>query len=152
MSVQLSANQLFAIARSEFVDVHNEIDVAIRELLGSLKQAPKQLMSQNIDALMKQPAGPQYSKAEKTRIEGLLGELKPFNSLRCDIVHSRMEVVAIGGDNHAYFANVQEQSRYGRKGLVLSLQELADAKNDLKKIGQGLKIKRELVVVKSTAA
>lgn len=152
MSAELSANQLFAIARSEFLDAHNEIDIAIRELLLLLKQAPKQLMSQNVEALAKQPAGPQYSKAEKTRIEGVLSELKPFNGLRCDIVHSRMEVIAISGENHAYFANVQEQSRYGQKGLVLSLQELGDAKDDLRRIAQKLRIKRDLAVVKTAAA
>lgn len=152
MSSPLSANQLFAIARSEFIDAHNEADSAIRDLLVALKQPSRQLISQNIELLASQPAAPHYSKSEKARIDGLLSEMKAFNSLRCDLVHSRMEVMAIRGASYACFMNVQEQCRYGSKGLILTLEELNRAKRDLVRIVTNLKIKPEKGVVKQIAA
>ncbi|MGQ7829081.1 hypothetical protein [Altererythrobacter sp. Z27] len=152
MTSELPANQRFAIARSDFIDAHNAADIAVRKLLTSFEQPSKPLMSQNIEVLVKQPAGPNYSKSEKARIERLLADLKILNGLRCDVVHSRMEVIAISGTAHAYFANVQEQHPYGRKGLVLTIAELTDAKIKLSGIAESLAIKKGLAVVKSAAA
>ncbi|QPC99998.1 MULTISPECIES: hypothetical protein [Qipengyuania] len=126
----------FSIARSEFIDAHNHADQSVRERLAVLKIASKTLLAQNIEALRKTPAAPSYSKSEKARVDGLLDELVELNGIRCDIVHSRMQVLQVNQVANAFFANVQDQQKLGRTGLLLTLNELRCCTNTLGRIAR----------------
>ncbi|ABC63299.1 hypothetical protein [Erythrobacter litoralis] len=147
-----SARKDFAVARSEFIDAHNAADIAVRRLLASIGKSPAVMLSANIEAMLKAPAAPQYPKAEKARIEGLLKELKNLGSIRCGIVHSRMELISVHANLHACFSNVQSQPRFGRKGLILSLSDLQAVTEEISRIERKLVVQNKVPQLARQAA
>jgi hypothetical protein len=99
-----------------------------------VKVADKQLVGPNIEALLKVPAGPHYSKAEKKRIDEQLVELRLLQPVRCDIVHSQMQVLLVDGVANAMFCNVQKSASIGRTGLILTLEEIRHCTRHLNEI------------------
>ena len=127
-----------AIARSDFVDAFNTADLTVRARLIELKGKPQQLLGPNIEALLKIPAGPQYPKAEKARVDKAADELRALKKTSCDLVHGVMKRVVIAQVPHALFQNVQEQPPFGRQGLLVSAAELAVATRKLKELAMDL--------------
>jgi hypothetical protein len=112
------------MARSRLIDAYNAADLALRERMRAMRLAEKQLISQNIEAIAKVAVGPQYSKNAKKRADEQLQALRGLQQIRCDVVHSRMQILHVEGSPHALFSNVQNQARIGRQGLLLTLAEL----------------------------
>ena len=112
------------MARSRLIDAYNAADLALRERMRAMRLTEKQLISQNIEAIARVAASPQYSKTAKKRADEQLQALRDLQSIRCDVVHSRMQVLQVEGSPHALFSNVQKQARIGRQGLLLTLAEL----------------------------
>lgn len=115
-----------AIARSAFIDAHNNVDASVRRQLAALNCTPAPLLGQNIDTLTKVAANPLYSKQRKTRVDVALGELKQLQSIRCDLVHSQMQRLVIDQIVYGFFPNVQKQPRLGRVGLLVTHAELEE--------------------------
>jgi hypothetical protein len=122
------------VARSDFIDGYNAADHAVRERMKLLKVPDKQLAGANIEALLKVPANPQYSKVEKKRVDEQLAELRRLQPVRCDIVHSQLQALLVDGAPNAMFCNVQQTPRIGRTGLMLTLEEIRQCTNSLHEI------------------
>lgn len=127
------------IARSKLVDAYNEADAAVRLRLCQQGGAAKQLFSQNVEALKAIPASPQYSKADKKRIDHYLRELRDLQAVRCDVVHSSLRSVTLDGRPHALFANVQESATTGLRGLFLTREDLDACAEQLLAIAEAIK-------------
>ena len=112
------------MARSRLLDAYNAADLALRNRLRALHLDEKPLIAQNIELLAKTPAGPQYSKAAKKRADDRLQELRDLQPVRCDVVHSRMQLLHVEGVPHALFSNVQKHAHVGMRGLLLTLEDL----------------------------
>lgn len=123
-----------AVARSNFLDAFNQADLVVRARLTALKTKPQQLLGPNIETLLKVAAGPQYSKAEKARVDNAATILKELKQIRCDLVHGVMILLPAGGTHCAIFENVQETSPYGRRGLLITHSELDIASQQLRRL------------------
>lgn len=135
MSAPIPADDFkLAIARSDFLDSFNEADLMVRARLIALKGKPQQLLGPNIEALLKIPAGPQYPKAEKARVDAAASQLRDLKQFRCDLVHGVMDRIVVSGIAHALFQNVQETSPFGRMGLLINEAELNLASKTLRQL------------------
>ena len=112
------------IARSNLIDAYNDADLAVRARLKAQGGTEKGLIGDNLQALEKVQPGPQYAKNEKKRIDDMIAELRELQKVRCDVVHSRMQSIVVDGMPCALFANVQKCVSVGRRGLILSREEL----------------------------
>jgi hypothetical protein len=124
------------IARSNMIDAYNDADLAVRTRMKALGGTEKSLLGDNLQALEKMQPGPQYAKNEKKRIDELIAELRELQTVRCDVVHSRMQSIVVDGTPCGLFANVQKCLSVGRRGLILSRKELEDCAARLETIAK----------------
>ncbi|MXO73796.1 hypothetical protein GRI40_00975 [Altererythrobacter aerius] len=124
------------VARSLLIDAYNAADLALRGRMRAMRLTQNQLMSQNIEAIAKVPASPQYSKMAKKRVDEQLQTLRKFQRIRCDVIHSQMEILDVENSPKAMFSNVQNQARLGRQGLLLTLADLRQCEADLKAVAK----------------
>lgn len=125
-------------ARSKLIDTYNEVDLAVRKRLKGQGGREKAIVSENLESLSKIPAGPQYSKSDKKRVDELIVQFRDLQPLRCDVVHGKMEIVSVDGVAHALFVNVQKSSLFGRCGLLLSKAEFDSCSDRMTEIARGL--------------
>ena len=128
----------FAKARSDFIDAHNMAELSVRQRLERHGKPTNHLLGKNIEALSKVPANPQYAKKDKMRVDALLDELRHLHSIRCDVVHSRMQTLSVDGLTHGFFFNVQKTLKYGRTGTLLSLSQMNECTEHLIRIAKDL--------------
>lgn len=82
------------------------------------------LLKQRLAALLKVPASPRYSKADKAHTDTAIGKLDALLPLRNELVHSPLEVISLRDDLHACFATVRPDGLPGAQLRAFSIDEL----------------------------
>jgi hypothetical protein len=135
MSAIVSSDQFeFAIARSEIVDCHAMVDLAIRTRLRQMGIDAKPQLAQNLSALQAIKAGPTYSKKMKAAVEAAICDLKSANNLRCDIVHGPMAFVDVWGIRHACFINVGRVTPEASNATIMSIAQMRALSKTFKRL------------------
>lgn len=117
------------LRRSQCIDafVAIELEIAVLQSRFCPGYEAEQL-SQKIARLKKVPAGPTYSKRQRTALHEVLSEAESVMPLRHDIVHGTLSVLKATDVTVAAFVNVREATRLGataRLFTTASLDELS---------------------------
>lgn len=137
MSAIIPAEQFeFEIARSEVVDCHAMIDLAIRTRLKNLGIDAKPLLAQNVSALQAAKACSTYSKKAKAAVDAAISDFKSANDLRCDIVHGFMTIVSVWGARHACFINVGKVTSEASSATLMSATQLRGLSKTFKRLAE----------------
>ncbi|MFM5932357.1 MAG: hypothetical protein ACKOPQ_15790 [Novosphingobium sp.] len=99
-------------------------EAVVALLLASATKAGAEPLGLKIEALKKAKPSPSYPATRKQTINGLLGQFDDLLELRNDLVHSRLQIAAIGEDQKACFINARQSSTGAQSARLFSLESL----------------------------
>ncbi|WP_133365289.1 hypothetical protein [Qipengyuania sediminis] len=128
-------------ARSDCIDAFNAVDAAVRDLIERLDMIPAQSFCENLDRLQKMEPSVKLSAADKKSIEKRLSILRQLARFRHDIVHGKMTILAIDGEQQATFENVHTRSSFGTVERRVRFDDFASAQRAWKAAAQSFRAK-----------
>lgn len=125
----------FHEARSRLLDSYVRIEEAIGFLLSKAKVPVNgEFLGQRIELLKKAKPGPQYSKERRATVLLLIAEFEPFQAIRADVAHGRLQVVTIDNEACACFVNARYCAASTRTGRLISMPQFVKLNTQLKSI------------------
>lgn len=111
--------------RSKCIDAFAAIEEAVMRLLtqSGIKFGGEPL-GQKLELLSKIKPSPQFSKQRIAQLHTLYSRCVVVNELRNDIVHSRLQLAAIGDDQRACFTNLRECQSGSQTARLFTLEGL----------------------------
>ncbi len=132
----------FHEARSRLLDSYVRIEEAVGFLLFKAKiPINGEFLGQRIELLKKAKPGPQYSKERRASVLLLIAEFEPFQAIRADVAHGRLQVVTIDNEPCACFINSRYCAASTRTGRLISMQQFVKLNTQLKSIADRFAVK-----------
>lgn len=125
----------FHAGRSKCIDAFASVEEVVVALLVMLEiKIGAEPFGQKIEQLRKAKASPRFSKARLEKLSILLPGCETLNSLRNDIVHSRLQVVVIEEYPRACFINTRECLSGSQSARIFSYEGLLKLRADIAKM------------------
>lgn len=134
-----ASKEQLQLARCAFLDAFADAEAALNRLAKRMGyKSCAMTVGQRLDDMGKAKAGPTFSKAKVQALNDQLDRLRRLNVVRADIVHARLAVAPIAGQNRACFINSINTDDDAPVARLVTCDEFARFNRELSEVAAAL--------------